>query len=98
MPPARKPTPPVTTDTAALADHRTRLEALRDRLTAALDSATDRNLAPIARQLQHVLDGLAQLPSDGPPDAVALLAAKRSARLAGLPEAPRRTARVPKNS
>lgn len=93
MPTPRKSSPPAITDPAAAADHRERLEALRDRLTAAAEVATDRNLAPIARSLQAVLDALAQLPEASPADPIAALQAKAAARLAGVPTAPRRTVR-----
>ena len=100
MPPPRRVTPPTITDPAAIDDHRARLTALRDRLTAALEVATDRNLAPIARQLQSVLDALAQLPDPKPNDFIAHLQAKRAARMqeSGIPEVPARRARVPRES
>ncbi|MGZ4524222.1 MAG: hypothetical protein ACXVXO_12530 [Mycobacteriaceae bacterium] len=46
-------------------DYRASLEAVRDRLAAAIDGASDRQLvhvAPLAKQLQDVLKTLADLP------------------------------------
>lgn len=100
MPPARRITPPTITDPAAVDEHRARLVALRDHLTAALGTASERNLAPIARQLQAVLAELAQLPDPKPNDFIAHLQAKRAARMqeSGIPDVPARRARVPRDS
>jgi hypothetical protein len=52
-------------------DYRTSLEALRDRLAAGIDGASDRqlvHLAPLAKQLADVLKVIAELPV---PDAAA---------------------------
>ena len=52
-------------------DYRASLEALRDRLAAGIDGASDRqlvHLAPLAKQLADVLKTLADLPV---PDAAA---------------------------
>jgi len=52
-------------------DYRAGLEALRDRLAAGIDGATERqliHLAPLAKQLADVLKTLAELPV---PDAAA---------------------------
>jgi hypothetical protein len=63
-------------------DHRARLLALRDRLTAELDTAPPAYLASIARQLQAVLRDLAAMPDPDAPDLVAELRARREARRA----------------
>jgi hypothetical protein len=62
---ARIPTPvgpaPESRDQA---DRRRRLEALRDRLEGAIESASDRDLAPLAGRYQRVLADLAELGTD----------------------------------
>ncbi len=64
-------------------DQRKRLERLRDRLEAAVEGASDRDLAPLAARYQSVLAELAALPvveeSDGIDD---LSAARRRRRAA----------------
>lgn len=47
---------------SAEVDHRARLEALRDRLEARLDDASDRDLAPLAARYEAVLEKLAAMP------------------------------------
>ena len=65
------------------ADHRQRLEALRDRLEGAIETAGDRELAPLAARYQSVLAELAALPvieeSDGIDDLSAARRRRRSA-------------------
>lgn len=79
MPPAPvypKPTEPSD-------DHRARLIALRDRLTAELDAGpSSAAVAALARQLQSVLSELAAMTERVGPDALEALAAQRTARLA----------------
>lgn len=62
------------TPVVSAGDYRASLEALRDRLAAAIDGASDRQLvhvAPLAKQLQDVLKTLADLPVvDAAPDSV----------------------------
>ena len=48
---------------AADEDHRTRLEALRDRLAGAIETASDRDLAPLSARYESVLEKLAALPN-----------------------------------
>lgn len=43
-------------------DHRERLEKLRDRLALVIETASDRDLAPLAARYQSVLSDLASLP------------------------------------
>jgi hypothetical protein len=64
-------------------DHRARLEALRDRLAAAIEDAGARDLAPLAGRYQAVLAELAALPTVTEVDEVDDLAAKRRARRSG---------------
>lgn len=100
MPTKRQFTPPPPGDPAALREHRERLIALRDRLTAASEVAADRYLAALAGQLLSVLDALAQLPALDPPrDFVAELQARRAERLKteGIPEPPARRAQLPRD-
>ena len=68
---------------AATTDHRTRLEALRDRLEAALEDAGHRDLAPLAARYQAVLAELAGLPEVKESDDVDDLASRRAARRSG---------------
>ena len=68
---------------ASVVDHRERLEALRDRLEAALTDAAHRDLAPIAARYQAVLSELAALPEAKGSDDVDDLAARRRARRSG---------------
>ena len=67
----------------ASADHRARLERLRDRLEGAIETAGDRELAPLAARYQSVLSELAALPvieeSDGIDDLSAARRRRRSA-------------------
>ena len=63
-----------------LNDHRKRLESLRDRLTEEVATANERNIAGIARQLQSVLEALAQLPTPDPDSALDKLIARQAAR------------------
>lgn len=62
------------------AEHRERLEALRDRLEAAVSTAAHRDLAPLASRYQAVLAELAAMPSVSEKDGVDDLAARRAAR------------------
>ncbi|NBV43100.1 hypothetical protein EBR96_10095, partial [bacterium] len=71
-----------TTDNDSRTDHRTRMLALRDRLTVELDTAPPAYVASIARQLQAVLKELAGMPDPDAPDLAAELRARRDARLA----------------
>ena len=63
-------------------EQRTRLEALRDRLTAAIAEAGSRDLAPLAGQLRAVLNDLAALPAVTEASDVDDLAAQRARRRA----------------
>ncbi len=77
----------MTVPAEAAQDHRDRLAALRDRLTAELDEAPAAYLAGIARQLQAVLNELASLP-DPARDAespIEVIRRKREERLGVLP-------------
>lgn len=65
------------------ADHRRRLEALRDRLESAVAEAAHRDLAPLASRYQAVLADLAALPAVVEVDGVDDLAAVRSRRRSG---------------
>jgi predicted DNA-binding helix-hairpin-helix protein len=79
---APEPLLPVVAD----GDYRRSLEALRDRLAAGIDRATDRqliHLAPIARQLADVLRAIEELPDEAKADAVDDIAARRARRIAG---------------
>ena len=67
----------------SVTDHRTRLEALRDRLQDAIDYASARDLAPLAARYQSVLTELAGLPEVKGSDDVDDLAARRRERRAG---------------
>ena len=93
MPPTRKPRPASTqSPPAALDEHRARLLALRDKLTAELASAPSQYVAGIARQLQAVLGELL-LQADSPePSALDRLAMRRKERLLaeGIPTTPTR--------
>jgi hypothetical protein len=62
------------------AEHRRRLEALRDALTAAVAGAGNRDLAPLAGQLRAVLSDLAALPDVTEASDVDDLASKRARR------------------
>jgi hypothetical protein len=64
-------------------DHRRRLEALRDRLEAALEDAANRDLAPLAARYQSVLTELATLPEAVESDDVDDLASRRRDRRSG---------------
>lgn len=64
-------------------DRRARLEALRDRLEAAVRDAGHRDLAPLAARYQAVLADLASLPVVTEVDDVDDLVARRRARRAG---------------
>lgn len=66
----------------SVSDHRKRLEALRDALTAAMEGAGPRDLAPIAGQLRRVLADLSALPDVTEVSDVDDLAAKRARRRA----------------
>ena len=83
MPPRRNFQP--STFPASADDHRLRLVALRDRLTAELDDRpTAAAVAALARQLQAVLAELSLMPDpDRPASALELLQARRSARHGG---------------
>lgn len=63
-------------------DRRKRLEALRDRLEAAIADAGNRDLAPLAARYQAVLAELASLPTVTETSDVDDLAARRKARRA----------------
>ena len=57
-------------EVVAQGDLRASLEALRDRLAAGIDGASERQLvhvAPLAKQLADVLQALAALPVEGAP-------------------------------
>lgn len=71
--------PSVPVDVAT--DHRQRLVALRDRLGAELKTASTAYIAGIARQLQSVLNELANLHAAGPGSDIDRLKAKREARI-----------------
>jgi hypothetical protein len=62
------------------ADHRKRLEALRDRLESAIEDAAHRDLAPLAARYQAVLSELAGLPDAEGSDGFDDLAARRRDR------------------
>lgn len=80
MPPNKRLSPPSpSTDST---DHRQRLTALRDRLTTELETASSAYVAGIARQLQSVLNELAQLRVSGPGSEIDNLRAKREDRIA----------------
>lgn len=68
---------------AGTTEHRRRLEALRDALTAAIANAGNRDLAPLAGQLRAVLSDLAALPDMTEASDVDDLAAKRARRRSG---------------
>jgi hypothetical protein len=75
--------PTVPTPTEPTDDHRDRLTALRDRLTAELDAGpSSAAVAALARQLQSVLSELAAMTERIGPDALEALTAQRAARLA----------------
>lgn len=80
----RKPAPvgPPKVDQVS-ADHRKRLEALRDRLEAAVADAGNRDLAPLAARYTAVLTELAAMPEAVEVSDVDDLAARRRARRAG---------------
>ena len=61
-------------------DTRERLERLRDELTSRLDDASDRDLAPLSRQLVQVLEALEALPSQPKESPLDELTRKRSTR------------------
>lgn len=63
-------------------DRRKRLEALRDRLEAAIEAASDRDLAPLAARYQSVLADLAALPAVKDSDGIDDLSAARRRRRA----------------
>jgi hypothetical protein len=67
----------------SVVDHRRRLEALRDRLEAALTEAAHRDLAPLAARYQSVLTELAALPVSRGADDVDDLATRRRDRRSG---------------
>lgn len=78
---ATPPTPVgASTPDPTVADHRKRLEALRDVLTAAIADAGPRDLAPLAGQLRRVLADLAALPQTEGVSLADDLAAKRARR------------------
>lgn len=92
MPPQRKsasirPSTPV----EKLDEHRRRLIALRDKLTAEIEIAQTPYVASLARQLQSVLEALATLPEPGS-TGLAQLKAQQAARMAeaGIAEMPSR--------
>jgi hypothetical protein len=62
------------------ADHRKRLEELRDQLTDAIAESGARDKAPLAGQLRAVLNDIAALPDSTEASGVDDLAAKRRAR------------------
>ena len=95
MPPRKPTTPPVVLQPGAIEDHRTRLIALRDRLTDEITTAPAAYIAGLARQLQATLEALAALPPAAGTSAVDQLAARARARLkaAGVPDAPTRSRR-----
>ena len=64
------------------AEHRRRLEALRDALTVAIAEAGSRDLAPLAGQLRAVLKDLSAIPDVAEASDVDDLAAKRARRRA----------------
>lgn len=64
-------------------DHRKRLEALRDRLEAAVAEAGMRDLAPLAARYQSVLAELAAFPAIEESDGIDDLSAARRRRRAG---------------
>jgi len=74
------------TTNSATDDHRTRLVALRDRLTTELDGTPSAAaVAAIARQLQSVLSELAQMTDPGEPAGpLAEITARRNARRAAI--------------
>ncbi len=81
---ARRPTPvgrPA--GQGGTVDHRARLEALRDRLEAAVSEAGHRDLAPLAGQLRQVLAELAALGDVKETSGVDDLRAARERRRAG---------------
>ena len=84
MPPRPRPkSPTATSSPSVLADHRARLVALRDKLTADLDDAPVAYTAAIARQLQAVLNELATMSDpDAPPSSLAELQGRARTRLA----------------
>ena len=93
MPPTRKPKAPSTqTAPEALEDHRTRLLAIRDRLTAELATAPAAYVASISRQLQLVLGELLLQPSNEQPSELDRLIMRRRDRLQaeGIPTIPTR--------
>ncbi|WP_435111886.1 hypothetical protein [Nocardiopsis synnemataformans] len=63
-------------------DRRRSLEALRDRIGAALDAAEPNEVAPLSRQLMMVLREIDELPDADRRDSVDDLAARRAARRA----------------
>ncbi len=75
--PVGAPKPPTVRD-----DQRRRLEALRDRLEAAVAEAGHRDLAPLAARYQAVLAELAALPEVKDADGLDDLAARRAGRRA----------------
>lgn len=78
-------------ETAPSADYRARLLALRDRLAVAIESAGDRELAPLTARYVDVLDRVAALPeikTEG--DVVDDLTARRARNAA--PSRPKRPA------
>ena len=81
MPPRSRPAPlSASIPASAVDDHRQRLQSLRDRLTEEVATANERNIAGIARQLQSVLEALAQLPTPDPDSALDKLIARQAAR------------------
>ena len=64
-------------------DRRNRLEALRDRLEAAIAEAGHRDLAPLAARYQSVLAELASLPAVKESDGIDDLAKRRQVRRSG---------------
>jgi hypothetical protein len=63
-------------------DHRSRLEAVRDRLTEELNEASGRDVASIARELRLTLAELESLPDAREESPVDDLSARREARRA----------------
>lgn len=73
---------PEPTPAASLGDRRTRLEAVRDRLTEELADASGRDVASISRELRLTLAELDGLPDMRKESAVDDLSARRQARRA----------------
>jgi len=79
---ARRATIPPVPDPDPTDDRLDRLRALRDRIQAALETAPDYAVAPLAREYRNVLAEI-QAQSPTPPGPLRDLQAKRERRLAG---------------